>query len=429
MKILIFHQFYTSPSEPGIGRFYLFGIRWQALGHKIRVIAGEVNYLSGRRREGGGRSFWFWRTGDEAGISVTRVWSSRLGFGYHSFLGRALTYITFLKAAFFAALFSGKPNAVIASSPPFFLGIIAYFTARIKGAKFIFEVRDLWPDELIELGGLKNKLLIRICFELEKFLYGKADRIIVNSPGLKRFLIREKGTSEDKIGVVENPAEFRAEKEEERGAAVFKTAEREALEKGDFIVFYGGNHGRVYDFDILLEAAKEFDGEGRRIFFVLMGGGKKRAEAEKRVRSEIIKNVILMDPVGRDKFGAYVKAASVCAVPLRDLRLLKNIYATKVIEFMAFGKPIVLLMEGVSGELVREAECGFVLRPGDREGMKNALIYLMDNPAEARSMGEKGLRYARLHFSADFLAEKYLREVEKLEKSDTNDTNGANKRE
>ena len=71
---------------------------------------------------------------------------------------------------------------------------------------------------------------------------------------------------------------------------------------------------------------------------------------------------------------------------------MKNIYATKLIEFMALGKPIVLLMEGVSKELVRETGCGIALHPGDKEGIKKALIYLMENPAESRKMGEKGFQ-------------------------------------
>jgi glycosyltransferase involved in cell wall biosynthesis len=399
MHILIFHQFYTGSNEPGIARFNLLGKEWVKNGHTVTIIAGAINYITGKKKKGLFGKFW-WKERDESGIEVVRVWSTACGLGYKSFLGRACTYSSFLKSAYIAGLFIKKPDIVIASSPPIFIGLIAYWVSRLKRVPFIFEVRDLWPDELIELGGLKNEFAIRMSYRLEKFLYTRARRLTTNSPGIRRFLMERKDVREEKISVIENPVTIDEEHTSEHIQAMWR---------GKVTILYSGNHGRVYDFDVLLDAVSELYEKDNTIQLVLIGDGKQKNRLRARIQKENIPNVILMDPVPKSEIGGYIDAADICVVSIRDLRLIKNVYATKLFEYMAHKKPIILAMEGVSKALIADdAQSGITLPPGDKAGIKRAILELKNNPEKMKKFAANGYKYVQEHVTAPTLAEKYL---------------------
>ena len=123
MRILIFEQRYTPPTEPGIARFGMFSKYWAHEGHKVTIISGMVNYISGRKpEEYQGRLFV--KEKESENVNVIRVFDSFPG--YRTFLGRLLSYFVFIKFAFWAALFVRKPDIIVASSPPIFVGILGY---------------------------------------------------------------------------------------------------------------------------------------------------------------------------------------------------------------------------------------------------------------------------------------------------------------
>ncbi len=399
MKILIFHQFYTRLDEPGISRFNLFAKYWQGDGVGTKIIAGMINYQTGKKKEEHKGKF-FAREKD-GGISVLRVFDSALG--YRTFIGRIFSYFSFLFFSFWAGLFLSRPDIIIISSPPLFLGFVAYLISVFKRTKFVLELRDLWPDEVIELGYVKNPLLIKISYAIEKFLYGRADFIVVNSPGFKEFLMKEKNISEEKIGVIPNPAIFDLK---------LKSAGQLKKEFGwqdKFVILYAGAHSFVYDFNPLIEAAKNLQNK-KDILFVLIGDGRQKPALVERVKKENIKNVRFLPAMAKNKVFDYIAAADVGVAPLSSMKLLKYVYATKIFDYMAAKKPVILAMEGVSADLVcREAKCGLCVSPGDAKAMESALLEFYSKCSEIKGMGENGYQFAKSNFSAEKLAEQYLR--------------------
>lgn len=401
MNILIFHQFYTRLNEPGISRFNLFAKYWQKEGVKIKVIAGMINYQTGKKREEYKRKLFVKEK--DGNVSVLRVFD--LALGYRTFIGRIFSYLSFLFFSFWAGVFSSKPDMIIVSSPPIFLAFVGYIVSIFKRAPFVLELRDLWPDEIIELGYVKNSLIIKISYLIEKFFYRKAKLIIVNSPGFKEFLIKKKNISEEKIGVVPNPASFDSKL---RDAGQLKELKEEFGWQGKFVVLYAGNHSFVYDFNPLIEAAKNLQNK-KDILFVLIGDGRQKPDLIKRVKKENIKNVRFLAPVAKDKVFDYIVAADVGVASLSSMKLLKYVYATKIFDYMAAKKPIVLAMEGVSADLVcREAKCGLCVKPGDAKALENALLEFHSKCEEIKGMGENGYQFVKNNFSAEILAKKYL---------------------
>ncbi len=401
MHILIFEQRYTSLSEAGIGRFALFGREWVKSGNQVTVISGMINYISGKKpARYRGKLF---SLESDNGIRVIRVFDS--GLAYRTFIGRLFSYGTFLISAFLVGFFVNKPDVVIASSPPIFVGPIGFFVSVLRRATFIFEVRDLWPDEAVELGFLKNATLISMSRRLEQFLYRQARGIVVNSPGIARFLAEKKSVPEKKIYVVPNPTDLPAIRR--------KPPPPSRKEGKKFTILYTGSMSAVYDFSLIIEAAAALQKEN--ILFVLVGDGRGKEGAMRQAGEVWLKNIVFLPPVSKEEVLDVVASADVCIAALKkNVGLLRYVYATKIFDYMAGAKPIVLAMEGVSCDLVsREAESGVCVSPGDLEGFIGAIYGLYLNPNGRKEMGERGLAYLKKNFEPASLAETYLRALTK----------------
>lgn len=397
MRILVLHQFYTTDAEAGISRFNVFAKYWRARGAKVTVISGSLNYITGKRSRTHGL---FTRERDEAsGADVIRVFST--AFGYRTFIGRMISYFSFFFSALVAAAFAPRTDIVIASSPPILIGFLGWCVAALRRAPFVFEVRDLWPDEIVELGYIKNKLLIGASHLLERFLYARPRGIIVNSPGLKELLVERKNVPAEKIGVVVNPAE--AGREDKAGGSDIAWGEKNVL--------YIGAHSFVYDFDIMLDAAKNLPD----LTFILVGDGRRKPEVLRRVKEERLQNVHCYSSVPRAAVAGIIHRADIGIVPLGGMRFLNYIYASKTFDYMAGGKPVVLVGGGVNAKLVIEdARCGVCVPPGKGDELQRVIVSLFTDQEGARAMGERGRRYLREHFSPEDLSEKYLGFLEPL---------------
>lgn len=403
-NILVFHQFYTRLDEPGIARFNLFADSWKEENFFITVIAGMINYQSGKKKEKYKNKFFVKEKDGE--VSVIRVFDSALG--YRTFFGRVLSYLSFLIFSFFAGIFLKRPDVIIVSSPPIFLGIVGYLISVIKRTPFVLEIRDLWPDEVIELGYVKNKILIKLSYVIEKFIYKKTRIIIVNSPGFKEFLIERKNINEDKISVIPNPAKIEN-----------KIFNKEELQKklgwqNKFVILYSGSHSFVYDFDTIIDVARDLQGKSD-ILFVFIGDGRQKPRLIGRVEKDKIDNVKFLDPVSKDKIGEFFAACDVGVVPLKNMGLLKYVYATKIFDYFAAKKPVIILMEGVSADLVcQSAKAGICLKSGDVLMAKEAILEFYNQRNLAEEAGERGFNFIKNNFSADILAKKYLESLKPI---------------
>lgn len=399
MKILIFEQRYTSSKEAGIGRFSLFAKEWEKAGHKIFIISGMINYISGKKPKKY-RLKLFVREKESENITILRVFEPSVF--YLSFVGRLASYFSFLVSAFFGALFSPRPDVVIASSPPIFIGFLGWLTNVLKRSVFIFEVRDIWPDEAVELGFLKNRLLIKMSLWLEKFLYRKSKFIIANSPGIKEFLTAKKFLSEEKITVIPNPVDLSL------FVGVGNVAKKENFGWRDkMVVLYAGAHSAVYDFDLVIKTAEEL--RDLPILFVFIGSGRQKKDIIKKIEHLGLRNIQLLEPVAKEKLAVVIKTADVGIVPLGRIGLLKHVYATKIFDYMAGAKPIVVAGEGVSADLVcRESKCGLCVKPKDVNSFKAAILDIYNNHEKGERIGRNGFNYLRKNFAQEKLAENFL---------------------
>lgn len=391
MHILLIHQAFAALDEPGGTRHHEFARFLASKGHRVTVIASPVSYLTGTK-SGNAPS----NLSSSPGVHILRAYTySAL---HKSFFHRLLAFFSFAFSSFFAGLGVQEVDVVWGTSPPIFQGWTAWLLARLKGASFLFEVRDLWPDFAIAVGVLKNPILITLSRWLERFLYRHADLMVVNSPGYMQ-PVSARGAR--RVELIPNGSDPEMFDPLDTGNA-FRTAHRL---QNKFVVLYAGAHGISNDLEVVLQAARLL-AHRLDIHFVLLGDGKEKPNLQARAHEWGVKNVTFLPPVPKNEMRAALAGADACLAILKPLEEYKTTYPNKVFDYMAAGRPIILAIDGVIREVVQAAGAGLFCRPGDPQALAGAVLELASNRDAALQMGLAGRAYLERHFSRQALAEK-----------------------
>ncbi len=387
MNILLIHQAFAALDEAGGTRHHELARFLVQKGHKVTVIASPVSYLTGTSSHKHKEVI--------EGVTILRAYTYNAL--HKSFVHRVFSFLSFMISSFIIGLGVRNVDVVWGTSPPIFQGLTAWVLARLKRARFLFEVRDLWPDFAIAVGVLKSPALIKMSLWLEKFLYQHADHMLVNSPGYVDH-VRNRGARS--VDLVPNGADPTMFQPEDQGADF-----RQAHNLGDhFVVLYAGAHGISNDLEIVLECA-EILSQNPAFRFVFLGDGKEKSALQARAVEMGLKNVLFLPSVPKNEMAAALAGAQACIAILKPLEEYKTTYPNKVFDYMAAGRPVVLAIEGVIRDVVEQADCGVFPRPGDAQDMANAIQFLEADRYHAKVLGMHGREYLEEHFSREHIAE------------------------
>lgn len=402
MHILLIHQAFAALDEAGGTRHHELAHFLVQRGHQVTIIASPVSYLTGKARQG--RVRWVERQEPEPGITILRAYTySAL---HKSFVHRVLSFLSFMVSSFIAGVQVRRVDLVWGTSPPIFQGLTAWILARLKRVPFLFEVRDLWPAFAIAVGVLRNPLLVRASLWLEGFLYRRADRVMVNSPGFIDHVTRRGARWVELVPNGAAPEMF--------DPAMNGKGFREANGLEDrFLVVYAGAHGLSNDLEVVLRAAEQLRSDPR-ICFVFVGDGKEKSNLQKLAAHLQLDNVLFLPPVAKDQMGKVLSAASACIAILKPLEMYKTTYPNKVFDYMAAGRPVVLAIDGVIRQVVENAGAGIFVQPGNPTALSRAVEALASHPDQAREMGLAGRKAVECHFSRRDLAEKLALLLEEM---------------
>lgn len=392
MHILLIHQAFAALDEPGGTRHHELARFLVKRGHRVTVIASPVSYLTGRARTGVEKTA---SDPDMAGVTIVRAYTySAL---HRSFVHRVFSFFSFMASSFWAGVRVREVDLVWGTSPPIFQGLTAWALARLKRKPLLFEVRDLWPDFAIQVGVLRNPLLIRLSRWLERFLYRGADQLIVNSPGFLEHVQKQGGSGVRVIPNGVDPAMFdpHAEGLELRNAHGLR---------GKFIVMYAGAHGMSNDLGLVLDAAQMLQDQPD-ISIVLVGDGKEKPALIARAEALGLRNVVFLPPVAKAGMGETLAAADACLAILKPVPMYATVYPNKVFDYMAAGRPVLLAIDGVIRGVVEQAGCGIFIPPGDPAELAAGIRRLAADRALAREMGQRGRRCVEQKFDRASLAE------------------------
>lgn len=385
--ILLVHQAFVALDQAGGTRHFEFASYLAQRGHRVTVIASRVSYLTGAQ---GGTNKEVHEFAEQGGrLTIIRV--ATVSGLHRSFVHRLINFFSFTVSAFFAGLRVKDVDVVWGTTPPIFQAASAWALARLKGAQFVLEVRDLWPAFAVAVGVLRNRVLIWLSEWLEKFLYKHADRIIINSPGFEDH-IRARGGKE--LRLVPNGADASMFDPNGKGQA-FRSAH--GLQD-KFVLLYAGAHGLSNDLGVVLSAA-ELLKDAPNIAIVLVGDGKDKHVLKADAVHRNLSNVHFIDSLPKAQMAEALAAADACLAILKPLEMYKTVYPNKVFDYMAAGRPVILAIDGVIREVIEKAGAGIFVQPGDAGALAAAIRAISTKPTEAQVMGAAGRKYLETHFN------------------------------
>lgn len=411
MKILLLHQYFLEEDDPGGSRWNEITKSWTEAGHEVTVIAGMMHANGAEKRQEYKGKYYFERK--QGDVKVLRCHVSE---GYNKgFVGRLWGYFSFMFSSLWGGVFKvkGKYDVIIVTSPPLFVGISGYVISLFKKIPFVFEVRDLWPESAIDTGVLKNKMIIKAAYAVERFLYKKAKLINVLTPAFYQTLKNKKNVSEDRLIMIPNAADFSLSEE------VVKKFDRESYRKafdleGKFVITYVGAHGVANHLEQLLEAGKSL--EDTNVLFLLIGQGMEKERLMKKAVEMNVANVRFLDPVPKKEVFKFILASDMGASVLKKVDTFKTVYSNKTFDYFSCKKPILMAIDGVSRTLVEEAKAGAYVEPENVAEYDRIIRDYMANPMKLEVEGQNGYAYAKKNFDRGYLANKYLDEIKKIVK-------------
>ncbi|MDT5271704.1 MAG: hypothetical protein QOH49_3890 [Acidobacteriota bacterium] len=403
MKILVVHQYYLGPGQPGGSRFNEFAKLWTEAGHEVTVIAGNLNYATGEVPEGY-RGRWHTRELDGA----VRVWRCHVPATYgRSYLGRMWAFFGFTLSATTAALRAERPDVVIATSPPLVTAIPGWVVARLRGKRvpLIFEIRDLWPESAITTNVLsRDSALTKLLFALERWACRSAERVNVLTPAFRDDIVRRGLAPLEKIVFVPNGADVRTFRPGRRDNGV----RREYGWGERFVVMYAGAHGRANAVGQLLEAATALR-DRPEVLIACVGDGPERQALQAEAQTRGLSNVMFCGPQPKERMPDFVNACDVGAAVLQDNPTFRTVYPNKVFDYMACERPTLLAIDGAARKLVcEEAGAGVFAEPENGPALAAAIRGLADDPAGRARMGKRGREWLLANATRESLAQKYL---------------------
>lgn len=406
MRVLIVTQIFRPEMGALANRLYPIVRHLVAAGHEVSVATGMPNYPAGVVfPEYRGK-----RVADEylegARILRTACYTAPRN---QSKWTQLRSYLSFVPAAFRSGLRAGKVDVVFVTSPPIFPALAAGWLARLHHARLVFDIRDLWPDEMIACGAAREgSLPVRTVRAVERWIYRRSDRVCCTTHSIIEAVV-SRGVPREKTVFLPNGADVELFRPLPRENPV--TAEYPL--QGKFVVMYSGLLGIKHGLEIMLDAARLLRDE-KEILFFLLGSGARREALEANARETGLDNVIFAGERPLEEIPYVLAGADVCISALLPEPYLQKIISVKLFEYLACEKPVVASQEGESARVLRESGGGIAVPPGDARAMADAILALYRDPQRRAEMGRQGREYVEQHYSRSAWAgrlEEVLREL------------------
>lgn len=411
MRILYINQYFPPEIEPSATKVHEVGRELAKTGHQVTVVTGFPNYPSGSippayRGKLVQTEMW-------DGIRVLRT--ALFPASTSRFLLRMLNHLSFMVSSSLRSLGSGSCDVVICSSPPLEIALAGVFISWLKRKPLVLEIRDLWPDEVIQLNLLQGRVQIAVAKWIERLAYRQANRVVPVSPRFVPYLLGE-GMPEQKIRVIINGTDidlFRPPDTVNLPPASHELDQEATRPIDKFVAIYAGTVGLTQHIETVLEAAQLLQ-EHEDICFILAGDGKEKPKLLEKQRQLGLANVQFLPIQPRKKIAAMIANADVCLIHTANEMIHTRIIPAKLFDYMAAGRPVVVGASGQARALVEQAQAGIAVPPEDAQGMAEAILRLYNNSKLRARLGANGRKYAEENFSRQIIARKYVQLIEEV---------------
>ena len=402
MKILIHSDEYYPTAQACAYRMGVLAATFLEQGNEVVVIASSTNEGNGAiesRRE-------------------KILYAPAIRMKKKTTVIRLLNNLSFGITSIFTALKAGKVDVVITTSPPPLASIPGWIIARCKGAKLVYDVRDIWPDVALEMGSFtESSIYFKVFRGITRFMCKHADLVTTVSPGkvekIKNHVKAAGGAKggeshTDKVRLVGNGFDETIEN---------SSIDKELIDKYEldkkFTCVYVGNIGLAQGLGALLDMAEQ--SKHKEVQFLLFGKGAEKDMLEQQAKERGLNNVRFCGVLPHEKVFTLLSYAKMSFIPLKNSKM-KDSIPTKVYEALGIGCPVLLVAEGDSCDIVNESEMGRCVSPEHTEQLAEVFDEMIENYSkysahrtEASELMHK--KYSRQKIALAF--EKQLHELTK----------------
>lgn len=397
MHIVYFYQYFGTSKGGWSTRVHEMGKRWVEDGHKVTVVTTPYDKSDLPR----GKGIVYRLNYDGIDVIVINFLQSNK----NPVFKRILDFIKYLLVALYFG-FKLPYDVAICSSGPISVGVMGIVCCRIRGKKFVFEVRDLWPAGAIELGVIRQPVMIRLSRWFEKRCYDSADLIVAASEGMRNDIRRRFG--KENIVVVTNASDMDLFQQ----ATPVKLPDHLIDKK---LILYTGSLGKMYNCMEIMRAAHLID---RKQFpdlhIVIIGDGVDLEEMKAYQKIHNIENVTFTGLIPKTELAGWYKHAIASILTIFPTPVLNTISPNKVFDSFAAGVPIIQTTQGWIKKLVIEKSCGINAFPDHPESLAEAFTTYVRDPELQRLHAKNALDLARFEFSRDRCASYMISQIQKL---------------
>lgn len=397
MKIIYIHQYFKFPHESGGTRSYDLATGFVDSGHHVEMLTStsDEKHKTDKR----------WIKIEQNELVVHYIY---IPYGNHlSYFQRSMVFFQFLWFSTFKLL-SLKGDVVLATSTPLTIGIPALIKKWLHKTPFVFEARDVWPEAVIAIGALKNKMLQKILYKLEAVIYKNAAAIVPLSVDMKYSIVsRYPKLSIKPIEVIENISEIdRFQNGYNKEVLVLK-------EKIGFhprlTILYAGTFGRVNGIDYVIALAAKLIAIDPTIVFVLLGDGaeKKAIIQEAHNKAVLNKNVFILDSVSKQELPQLYFECSMGSSFVIPIKELWANSANKFFDTLAAGKPILINHKGWQQEVIDKENIGYVLPDTLSDDAVAEFVLYSQNEKLISEQKKNAIQIAKKNYSLEVAVLKY----------------------
>ncbi len=390
------------PPEVGAPQNRLFenAVRWKKMGLEIDVLTAMPNYPSMEiHKEYKGK--WFSKEQME-GLTVFRAWI--FVSKSKSILFRLMNYFSFVFSSMIVALFKLKKyDVVFVESPPLFLGISARFICRIKGAKMIFNVSDLWPESAEKLGLVTNKTFLKMATVLEEHLYKRSTIITGQTQGIVKDI--QTRFPHKNVYWLPNGVNLNLY---DPGKKYGSWKKENGFKESDVLFVYAGIIGHAQGLEVILKAADKLKSHSNA-HFLLVGSGPEK-EMLLQMKSQMsLNNVHFYDAVSKVEMPSIIESCAMTIVPLKKLDLFKGAIPSKIFENLSMKVPVILGVDGEAKDLfVEDGKCALYFEPENEFELSKVIIDVLEEKVDLTSLKENSRKYVGEKFDRDKIAKEFF---------------------
>jgi glycosyltransferase involved in cell wall biosynthesis len=388
-RLWLINQFANTPALPGHTRQYEMAAGLVGYGWQVEVFASDFNLTQRRYRRL--RFPRLWSSEQPAGIHWTWLWVSPYR---HNNWQRQLNMLSFcihlavrlLPAALLGRLTGHAPDVILASSPQLPAAFTCLWIARLSGIPFVLEVRDLWPQVLIDQGGKRpDSPMVRLLAWMERQLYRQARTVVVLANGAERY-VRERGAHH--TNWLPNGPDLE----------LFSPRPLPP-KRPTFTVLYAGAHGDANALDNVIAAAQLLEQQQASVRFRFVGDGPEKQALIQKAKG--LASVSFDNPIPKAEIPGLMAEADAILLSLRAVPLFRyGVSPNKLYDAYAIGRPVITTVAGAINAEVDENRLGVTAEPGNPEALAQAILQLAATPrSERQAMAERAIQLAHTTYS------------------------------